>query len=120
MSEICLDLPVPTSVNATRRIDWEGNMRRRNWAKLADTMILARKRGPMPTIDGPFEVIITVSEADTKGDLDGFAKVLIDYAVRLGLVHDDTPKYLRRVTLEWGEAMDGCRMMLRPVDNHGN
>jgi hypothetical protein len=38
--DIVLDLPVPPSVNRTRRVDWRSMARRRKWESAADTLAL--------------------------------------------------------------------------------
>jgi hypothetical protein len=45
-------------------------------------------------------------------------KVSVDYARALGLITDDSPKYMRRVVIEWGHAPHGCRLILRAWEAH--
>lgn len=118
--DIVLDLPVPPSVNRTRKINWADRLHSK-WIEVADKCVLAAKCKVVGSIrgrkiDGPFEAIIQLSAEHTKMDLDNAIKGLIDYARRIELIVDDGPKYMRRLTLEWGEAPTGCRLTLRPME----
>lgn len=113
---ISFDLPPPVSVNRTRRIDWTANKLLNRWKRRADMLIMAnggvRKLGKMP---GKFEVKICLDEHHVGIDADNAAKSLIDYCRRLELIVDDSPKYMRRVIIEWGYVPHGCRITLREV-----
>ena len=117
---IVLNLPLPPAINAARRIDWRVRERYAAWLKRADATVLARSPGhrlPKP-IEGPYEAIITVTEG--RHDLDAHCKSLIDFCTRLKLVAGDGPAHLRRVVLEFGDAPEGARVELRPVEGaHG-
>jgi hypothetical protein len=39
------------------------------------------------------------------------------YARRIELVRDDSPRYLRRLVVEWGEVPTGCRVTLTPISS---
>jgi hypothetical protein len=113
----CLDLPPPLSVNKTRKIDWASRRKVQKWIANADTHILAhggmRKLGPkMP---GRFEVKITLDDNLVGIDADNAPKLLIDYCKRVGMIVDDSPKYMRRLVVEWGDVPTGCRITLREV-----
>jgi Holliday junction resolvase RusA-like endonuclease len=61
-----------------------------------------------------FDLTIIVSK-DSRLDLDNGIKSCIDILKRYGLIKDDSPRYMRRVIIEWGEAKYGCRLILRPT-----
>lgn len=107
-----LDLPAPPSVNATRRVNWAFAKKHKRWLSDADVMALGQR--PKAKIEGPFSAHIILSESHTSIDLDNGIKCLIDYAVRCELVKDDGKKYLRKLTVEWGYAPEGARLILRP------
>ena len=118
--DIWLDLPVPPSVNRGRKIDWSDKSKAK-WIVQADNCFTAAKcrvREPIRNrkLDGAFEAIVTLSEDHTKMDLDNGIKALIDYARRRNLITDDAPKYFRRLTVQWGEAPAGCKLVLRPME----
>lgn len=113
--ECVLRLPPPMSVNKARRFDFSATKAMRRWKERADAEIFAAGGiNRFPKMPGPFEVTIVVDE-HRKIDLDNAAKGLIDYCKRLGLIIDDSPKYLRRVVIEWGHAPRGCTVTLRSV-----
>ena len=116
--DIVLDLPPPPSVNKTRKVDWRAQPKVRAWIKGANALTtFAWAAGKRPKeILGRFEATIILNEIKTKADLDNTPKRLIDYARYLGLIADDSPKYMRRVIIEWGEAPEGCRLILRPME----
>lgn len=119
--DIMIELPVPPSVNRSRRINWAARPKFMKWLGMADKCVLAarcRVRDSIRNrcIEGPFEAIITLSEAHTKMDLDNGVKALIDFARRVELIEDDCQKFFRRLTVQWGEAPTGCKLVLRPME----
>lgn len=78
--------------------------------------MLAWAGGKKPMlIPGQFEARIILPDTMDGADLDNTPKRVIDYAKRLGLIVDDSPKYMRRVIIEFGDAPDGCRLILTPL-----
>lgn len=116
--DIVLDLPVPPSVNRTRRIDWKAVRIFTAWKNVADAYVFCAKRrenDPVIFTRIPrFELLIVISEVHTKMDLDNGLKALIDYLKRIELIEDDSPKHLRKLTVTWGLAPHGCRVTVRP------
>jgi Holliday junction resolvase RusA-like endonuclease len=98
------DLPVPPSVNRTRKVDWRGKALRDDWKGRADILVLAQAQGRPQTIAGQFEATITLRDGATRMDLDNAAKEVIDYARRIELVANDGPKHMRRLVVQWGAA----------------
>src|SRR5262249_31667769 len=112
-----LDLPAPPSVNRTRKIDWKMAPKFKGWTQAADNLVLAAKsRSVNPLglrkVPGRFELRIVLSEAHTGLDLDNGIKWTIDYLRRIDLIVDDSPKYLRRLVVEWGAAPQGARITI--------
>lgn len=110
--DIVLDLPVPPSVNRTRKVNWAAHAKTKAWISAADKTLLAQgwQRGG---IIGRVELRVTLSEAHTGLDLDNALKGLIDYLRRIEVIEDDSKKYLRRLTVEWGTAPEGARVVVR-------
>lgn len=118
MTEIILDLLPPPSVNRTRKMNWAAQPKIQAWKDAVDKLLLAAWSGgkrPKP-ITGKFEATIILSETATGIDLDNAPKQVLDMAKRLGLIVDDGKKYMRRVVIEWGEAEEGCRLILKSVE----
>lgn len=119
MPDIVLDLPVPPSVNRTRRGGAGMGAKFKGWTRTADALVLAAKvrtRDPIKLIKMErFELFITLSERHTKIDLDNGLKWLIDYLRRIDLIKDDGQKHMRRLTVEWGLAPEGARIIVRPM-----
>ena len=117
---IVLDLPVPPSVNRTRRVYWEAGRRFKGWIRTADAMVLAqraRTRDPQPrSVPSPFAVEVVLSEAHTKIDLDNGLKWLIDYLRRIEVIEDDGWEHMREIVVRWGKAPEGCRITVRPME----
>lgn len=110
-ADIVLDLPRPLSVNRTRRIDWSAVPRIQAWKAAADKLVMSQGRLPK-RISGRFEAILTLPE-DCPFDGDNSPKIVIDYLRRLELIDNDDPKHMRRLTIEFGEAPEGCRVTVR-------
>lgn len=67
-------------------------------------------------ISGPYELTIILDRKLCKSDPDNIVKVWVDYLRRLGLIEDDSPKFAERTLIIWGEAPEGCRVILRPAE----
>lgn len=114
--EAVLYLPPPPSVNRTRKIDWRGAAAHQRWIKAADMFVLAHGgMRALARLPGRFEAILTIDEHLNNLDLDNAIKAVIDYARRIELVIDDSKKFMRKVTIEWGHAPHGCRLTLRSI-----
>lgn len=115
---VTIDLPPPLSVNVTRRIDWSARKSLARWTDLADRMILAAKRrAENPLKLEPrkrFELVVTINEEMSKMDLDNGLKLIIDYLHRIELIEDDSPRHLRRIAVQWGQAPMGTRVEILP------
>jgi len=116
-THITLDLPIPPSVNATRRIDWRGEKKRREFYLRADLFLTAHGPHPFPAgvITGAFEITIQIPETLSGIDLDNHCKSLIDYLISRDVIPDDSKRYLRRLVVEWGEASLACRVSIKGV-----
>jgi len=113
---ICLDLPVPPSVNRLRRIDWANHKKHKQWKLHADLHITAYGPRPPPRrmIKGPFELHIVIP-ANARADLDNFCKALIDYLVSREFVGGDGYGHLRRLIFEWGPPDPACHVTITGV-----
>lgn len=111
---ITIDLPPPPSVNRTRRLDGPGKRAADQWVKRAHALVMAsgfKRAEPV----GRFELFITLSEQHTSCDLDNPVKAAIDYLRRIEVIKDDSPKHFRKLTVSWGEAPEGCRVVVVPI-----
>lgn len=117
--EIALDLPPPLSVNRLRKIDWSAEVRNEAWKRGADSYVFMAKRDPISPLKLAripcFEVSLVFDESQTEIDLDNGVKGIVDYLCFIGLIEDDGPKHMRRLTVEWGKAPSGCRVTIRPL-----
>jgi Holliday junction resolvase RusA-like endonuclease len=116
---ITLDLPPPPSVNRTRRINWDAMPAVYAWTSAANKLGLAHRVMRQLPILGQFEARLVINEKMGAEDLDNLPKIVIDYARRLGFVRNDSRRYLRRVIIEFGEAPEGCRLILTPINPSG-
>lgn len=113
---IVLELPAPLSVNRTRKIDWANYHKVKQWRDQADALFLTQKRKLGPPIIGQYEAVVTLRDG-SRIDADNTLKLLLDAVRRFGLVSSDSPKFLRRLVVEFGEVA-GCRITLNPLDNN--
>ena len=112
--DIELHLPAPLSVNATRRVNWAALSRIAKWRKEADVLFLSVKRQLAGRkILGRYEAIVTLNE-NNRLDIDNGVKGILDLARHYDLVEDDSPKYLRKLTVKFGDAPYGAKLVLRP------
>ena len=107
-------LPRPLSVNALfANVPGRGRVkskRYRTWwqnAVQVATGIADGKAIARPTFTGPVKICLFVPERGVKMDLDNAAKAYIDLLVHLGVIVDDSPKYVRGISLDWVDADTG-------------
>ena len=116
---ITLDLPAPPSVNKLRRIDWVNHGYARKWRSKANMCVLVAKCRPADPLRlcriERFELHIMLSEKHTRVDLDNSLKCVIDYLVYIELIADDAQANMRKLTVEWGNATEGCRITLEEL-----
>jgi hypothetical protein len=112
-----LHLLPPPSVNETRRDYGKGTAALHRW-QVADAEVLSQGgMWRLPRISGQFQATVTLDGKSCRADLYNGVKVLIDYARRIELVPDDSPRYLRRLVVEWGEVSTGCGVTLTPLSS---
>lgn len=114
--DIVLDIPLPPSVNRTRRIDHAAAAMVETWKRAADLTLMAsgqyraaRKAEPLER----FELQIILCEKRCPLDPDNPVKAAVDYLRRIELIKNDDKRYMRRLVVEWGEAPEGCRLILK-------
>ena len=119
-TQIVLDLPIPPSVNRTRRIDWSGHKQVKEFYTRADFFLSAHDRdAPRKTrcITGPYELTLAIPETLSGIDLDNHCKTLIDYLVSREFVGGDDKRYLRRLVVEWAFETVACRITIKDLSN---
>lgn len=110
-----IDIPVPPSVNKTRRINFAALPAVKAWKEAADKELMASGQYKRAVkIKGQYELTIVLSETLCAADQDNPIKAAIDYLRRIELIENDDPRHARRTIIEWGEAPKGCRLILRP------
>lgn len=125
-NEIVLYLPICPAANKLRKIDRAGQPAHEAWIKechatMAVARSIERKQGTPrhKQITGLFAIDILLDRG-CRYDLDAVVKSTIDYCVRIGLVPNDSQKYLDDVHLHWGDVPEGMRVTLRAIGGeHG-
>jgi Holliday junction resolvase RusA-like endonuclease len=116
--DMILDLPAPPSVNRTRKLDFSSLRATNAWKNVCNEYVLvAKRRRDCPlklTRVSRFELLIVFSDR-SKLDLDNGLKALIDYLRKIEAIEDDSPRHLRRLTVEFGNAPMGVRVTIRPL-----
>ena len=56
---------------------------------------------------------ITMSESLWRIDPDNGLKCLIDFLRRIDLIENDSPRFARRIVLQWGKAPEGVRVEIQ-------
>ena len=115
-TETVLDIPVPPSVNRTRKVNWPGHRDYVKWKRHAGFHLVANgQRRKAARGLSRYELTITLDRAKCGLDPDNPIKAAIDLLRGLGVIIDDSPQYAERIVIQWGEAPDGCRLTVRSV-----
>lgn len=113
-ADIVLDLPLPPSVNRTRRINWANYREYRQWQSDADKTLMLYKQNRQRPISGPFHMLVEISYDLLKSDPDNIVKCLLDYCVSRELVPDDRKAFLQGFSVSFAPNLNnGCRIILR-------
>lgn len=120
--DVVLDIPVPPSVNITRKIDHAGKRAVGAWRIQADRQLMlnSQYRKGRTALGGKpadrFLIVVTLDETQTGIDLDNAIKVTLDYLKSRELIVDDGQQHCRGIDLRWGDAPAGCRIVLKPIE----
>jgi hypothetical protein len=112
---ITLDLPIPPSVNRTRRVDWAGDKKRRQFYLHVDLHLTAYGPRPPPVrlVTGPcilsFEIPLT-----SRVDLSNHCKILEDYLVSREFIGGDDKRHVREIHMKWWNG-DACRVTITGI-----
>ena len=115
--DVVLDVPVPPSVNRTRKVHWAGHRKYEAWKRNAGFHLLAngQYRASKQIRLHRYELTVILNEAMCRLDPDNTIKAACDFLKGLEVIADDSPQQARKITIEWGDAPDGCRLIVRPV-----
>lgn len=113
--EVKFVLPLPPSTN-NLFINLPGRGRcisgeYQRWRDAAD----AAMRGMRMPKDGrgPWFITITVEDKGRR-DIDNFAKAVLDHLVRHAIIEDDSRKFVRKLTVQFGD-ITGCEVEIMPA-----
>jgi len=116
MPDIVLDLPLPPTVNAVRKINWASYPKYKQWREDADKTLMLYRQNKQSTIPGAYEILIEVGDTYLRGDLDNILKQLIDYCVSREFVSGDQKRYLRDIRMRFvTEIPEACRVTIRSL-----
>lgn len=109
-----LILPVPPSTN-NLFINVPGRGRviggeYQRWRKAAQDSLWEQKR---EVFDVPVVVIITVPDKGRR-DADNYSKACLDFLVQQEMITDDSRKYVRRLTVQFGDV-EQCEVEVTPA-----
>jgi hypothetical protein len=88
----------------------------REWKRQADVLMLRQKQKPMEQSPA---LLSLRSPSAHRADLiwTTAVKILIDAVRGYGLVPDDSRKYMRKLTVQFGDAPSGARLTLIPLSS---
>ena len=109
------DLPRPISTNALffnlPRGGRAKTEKYRKWIADARWSLLAQRARP---VAGQVRLRFLVSEK-VKIDPDNALKSCIDVLVAHGIIENDSPKFVRGISLEWSSEVEGVRVIIEPA-----
>lgn len=113
-----LDLPIPPSVNRTRRINYRAVPKLNQWKEAADKTIMANGQYNKAWRNiRCYELTIVLNEAMCRLDPDNPVKSAIDYLRRIEVITNDSKKFCRGLHIIWGDAPEGMRLVVTPLED---
>jgi crossover junction endodeoxyribonuclease RusA len=113
------NLPLPISTNALFfNKKGKGRIKTpeyRAWIEEAGWEI---KRQHVPSFNGPVSLAYELS-TKSRMDLPNCEKGVTDLLVAMGIIPDDSPKYVRGVVLSWSSEVEGVRVTVSEVPGPG-
>jgi len=107
-------IPMPPPLNSLfANIPGKGRIksaRYRAWIKEAGWILTAGRHG---RILGPVSIDIILQDG-MRGDTDGRPKAILDLAVRHGLIEDDAGKFIRSLSITFGNVV-GAKVIIQKV-----
>lgn len=118
--DVVLDVPVPPSVNRTRKIHWPGHRALEAWRKQAGLHLIAngQYRAAQKGIER-YELVIVFDRKLCRRDPDNPIKAASDFLKSINIIKDDSPQFAEQITIKWGEAPAGCRLIVKPIEGEG-
>jgi crossover junction endodeoxyribonuclease RusA len=115
---IRIELPFPVPLSACfTNAPGRGRVptaRYKAWQEEALWMIKAQRPVPMT---GQVSIFIRLVAPDKRHrDAGNCDKACVDILVKAGLIKDDSNRYVRRLTYEWGEDGPGCVVLIQQAE----
>jgi Holliday junction resolvase RusA-like endonuclease len=115
-TESVFDIPLPPSVNRTRRVNWKGHKKYTAWKRRAGFHLMVNGQLRKAARDlQRYELTITLDREQCRQDPDNPVKAACDLLRELQIIVDDSPRHAERILIVWGTAPDGCRLTVRSV-----
>jgi Holliday junction resolvase RusA-like endonuclease len=85
------------------------------WRKETGQLLMIQRARP---IKGRVDIDVYIDEASTSDriDIDGRLKAVLDALVAFGIIEDDSKPVVRRVTAQWDNVPEGCRIVITEVE----
>jgi Holliday junction resolvase RusA-like endonuclease len=109
-------LPMPPSLNAIWRYGKGRAFKSKRyvaWLRAADAEFMLHRK-EWRALKGHFRAAVVLNEKKRRSnaDCDNRGKAVLDWLQRVGLIENDA--LCDGVTVEWGEAPEGCRVYVYP------
>ncbi|MDH3740292.1 MAG: RusA family crossover junction endodeoxyribonuclease [Hyphomicrobiales bacterium] len=106
----------PSTNNLFINVPGKGRVRSeryKTWRRAAENLYLAQKRGCV-AVEGHFraDIVLSSKRRRKNSDADNFIKAALDFLQSMNLIENDA--LADRVSVEWGEAEEGCRVFIMP------
>jgi crossover junction endodeoxyribonuclease RusA len=104
------DLPLPISTNALfLNKKGKGRIKTQKYRAWIEEAGWEIKRQHVPSFNGPVSLAYELS-TKSRMDLPNCEKGVTDLLVAMGIIPDDSPKYVRGVVLNWSSEVEGVRV----------
>lgn len=112
VNQIFKNIPGKGRAKTTEYKNWRANL----WAEVAGQFRGGKYPKFPPEVKVRIDLFLGEDDFAVTADCDNFIKGVLDAMVELKIIHDDSQRYVRSVSVEWAECSEEHFVRITPED----